>query len=95
MWPQGQPIKRYDWQPGSLIVIGFTSISMPEQHLYVIWPYAGAARNTMSCGAKEEVVISCLEPCQSPSKPALYPPITAGERLAERRRETIRSVYEN
>lgn len=44
---------------------------------------------------RHEVVISCLEPCQSPSKPALYPPITAGERLAERRRENMRSGYEN
>jgi isopenicillin N synthase-like dioxygenase len=44
---------------------------------------------------RHEVVISCLEPCQSPSKPALYPPITAGEHLAARRRETIRSGYEN
>jgi isopenicillin N synthase-like dioxygenase len=42
---------------------------------------------------RHEVVISCLEPCQSPSKPALYPPITAGERLAERRRENMRSGY--
>jgi isopenicillin N synthase-like dioxygenase len=44
---------------------------------------------------RHEVLISCLEPCQSPSKPALYPPITAGEHLAARRRETIRSGYEN
>lgn len=44
---------------------------------------------------RHEVVISCLEPCQSATKPPLYPPITAGERLAERRRETIRSGYEN
>jgi isopenicillin N synthase-like dioxygenase len=44
---------------------------------------------------RHEVVISCLEPCQSSTKPALYPPITAGERLAERRRETLRSGYEN
>ncbi len=42
-----------------------------------------------------EVVISCLEPCQSPTKPALYPPITAGERLAERRRENLRVGYES
>jgi len=44
---------------------------------------------------RHEVLISCLEPCQSPSKPPLYPPITAGEHLAARRRETIRSGYEN
>jgi isopenicillin N synthase-like dioxygenase len=44
---------------------------------------------------RHEVVISCLEPCQSPTKPALYPPITAGERLEERRRENLRSGYEN
>jgi isopenicillin N synthase-like dioxygenase len=44
---------------------------------------------------RHEVVISCLEPCQGPTRPALYPPITAGEHLAARRRETIRSGYEN
>ena len=44
---------------------------------------------------RHEVVISCLEPCQSPTKPALYPPITAGERLEQRRRENMRSGYEN
>jgi isopenicillin N synthase-like dioxygenase len=44
---------------------------------------------------RHEIVISCLEPCQSPSKPALYPPITAGERLAARRKENIRTGYEN
>jgi isopenicillin N synthase-like dioxygenase len=44
---------------------------------------------------RHEVVISCLEPCHGPTKPPLYPPITVGERLAERRRETIRSGYEN
>jgi isopenicillin N synthase-like dioxygenase len=42
---------------------------------------------------RHEVVISCLEPCQSSTKPALYPPITAGERLEERRRENMRSGY--
>jgi isopenicillin N synthase-like dioxygenase len=42
---------------------------------------------------RHEVVISCLEPCQSPSKPALFPPITAGERLEARRKENIRSGY--
>jgi len=42
---------------------------------------------------RHEVVISCLEPCQSPSKPAMYPPITAGERLEARRRENMRSGY--
>ena len=44
---------------------------------------------------RHEVVISCLEPCQGPGKPALYPPITAGERLKERRRANTRSGYEN
>jgi isopenicillin N synthase-like dioxygenase len=44
---------------------------------------------------RHEIVISGLEPCQSPTKPALYPPITAGERLAERRRENMRTGYEN
>jgi len=44
---------------------------------------------------RHEVVISCLEPCQGPNKPALYPPITAGERLEARRKENIRTGYEN
>jgi isopenicillin N synthase-like dioxygenase len=44
---------------------------------------------------RHEVVISCLEPCRSPSRPALYPPITAGEHLEAKRRENIRSGYEN
>lgn len=44
---------------------------------------------------RHEVVVSCLEPCQGPAKPALYPPITTGEHLAARRSETIRSGYGN
>jgi len=44
---------------------------------------------------RHEVVISCLEPCQSPTHPALYPPVTVGERLAQRRKENMRSGYEN
>jgi len=44
---------------------------------------------------KHEVVISCLEPCRGPTQPALYSPITVGERLEERRRENMRSGYEN
>jgi isopenicillin N synthase-like dioxygenase len=44
---------------------------------------------------RHETVISCLKPCQSPTRPALYPPITAGERLEQRRRENMRSGYEN
>ena len=44
---------------------------------------------------RHEVVISCLEPCQGPDRPALYPPITAGEHLAARRSETTRSGYES
>jgi isopenicillin N synthase-like dioxygenase len=44
---------------------------------------------------RHEVVVSCLEPCQGPTKPALFPPITAGEHLAARRRETTRSGYQD
>lgn len=44
---------------------------------------------------RHEVVISCLEPCHGPTKPALYPPITVGERLEERRRENMRSGYKD
>ena len=42
---------------------------------------------------RHEVLISCLEPCHGPTKPALYPPITVGERLEARRRENMRSGY--
>jgi len=41
---------------------------------------------------RNDAVISCLEPCQGPNRPAL-PPITAGEHLAARRKETVRSGY--
>jgi len=43
---------------------------------------------------RHEVVISCLEP-SGPDEPALFPPITAGEHLAARRRETTRSGYQD
>jgi isopenicillin N synthase-like dioxygenase len=64
----------------------------------VISPEGEAARRprysaTLFYEPRHEVVISCLEPCQSPTKPALYPPITAGERLEARRRENMRSGY--
>ena len=64
----------------------------------VIPPQGEAAQRsrysaTLFYEPRHEVVISCLEPCQSPSKPPLYPPITAGERLEARRRENIRSGY--
>jgi isopenicillin N synthase-like dioxygenase len=42
---------------------------------------------------RHEVVISCLEPCQSPTKPPLYSSITVGERLEQRRRENMRRGY--
>ena len=44
---------------------------------------------------RHEVVISCLEPCHGLGKPALYPPITVGERLEERRRENMRGGYKD
>jgi isopenicillin N synthase-like dioxygenase len=66
----------------------------------VVPPQGEAARRsryaaTLFYEPRDEVVISCLEPCRSASKPALYPPVTAGEHLAARRRETIRSGYES
>jgi isopenicillin N synthase-like dioxygenase len=66
----------------------------------VVLPEGEAAQRprysaTLFYEPRHEVVISCLEPCQSKSKPALYPPITAGERLEQRRRENMRSGYEN
>jgi isopenicillin N synthase-like dioxygenase len=64
----------------------------------VVPPEGEAARRprysaTLFYEPRHEVVISCLEPCQSPTKPALYPPITAGERLEARRKENIRTGY--
>ena len=44
---------------------------------------------------RHEVVIRCLEPCRGPDKPVLYPPITVGERLEERRKENLRSGYKD
>ncbi len=37
-----------------------------------------------------DALITCLEPCQGPGRPARYPPITAGEYLQARLRETRR-----
>ena len=31
-----------------------------------------------------DALITCLEPCQSPERPAQYPPISAGEHLSAR-----------
>ena len=64
----------------------------------VVPPEGEAARRprysaTLFYEPRHEVIISCLEPCQSATKPALYPPVTAGERIAERRRENMRSGY--
>jgi isopenicillin N synthase-like dioxygenase len=42
---------------------------------------------------RNDAVITCLEPCQGPDRPTLYPPITAGEHLAARREETVRIGY--
>jgi isopenicillin N synthase-like dioxygenase len=57
----------------------------------VIPPQGEAAQRpryaaTLFYEPRHEVVISCLEPCQSPSKPSLYAPITTGEHLETRRR---------
>lgn len=66
----------------------------------VIPPEGEAARRsrysaTLFYEPKHEVIISCLEPCQSSTRPAIYPPITVGERLEQRRRENMRSGYES
>jgi len=65
----------------------------------VVLPEGQAAQRsrysaTLFYEPRHEVVISCLEGCQSPAKPAVYPPITVGEHLEARRRETTRSGYE-
>jgi isopenicillin N synthase-like dioxygenase len=43
--------------------------------------------------ARYDAVITCLEPCQGPDRPALYPPITVGEHKEARRKETVRTGY--
>jgi isopenicillin N synthase-like dioxygenase len=35
-------------------------------------------------------LITCLEPCQGPDRPARYPPILAGDHLAQKKAETSR-----
>jgi isopenicillin N synthase-like dioxygenase len=42
---------------------------------------------------RPDAVISCLEPCQGPDRPACYPPITAADHVEARRRETFQSAY--
>jgi isopenicillin N synthase-like dioxygenase len=64
----------------------------------VVPPQGEAAQHprysaTLFYEPRHEVIISCLEPCQSPTNPALYPPITVGERLEQRRKENIRIGY--
>jgi len=66
----------------------------------VIPPQGEAAQRprysaTLFYEPRHEVVISCLEPCHGSTKPAIYPPITVGERLEQRRRENMRTGYEN
>ena len=64
----------------------------------VVPPQGDAAQRsrysaTLFYEPRHEIVISCLEPCRGPTRPALYPPITVGERLEQRRRENARSGY--
>jgi isopenicillin N synthase-like dioxygenase len=66
----------------------------------VVPPQGNAAQRsrystTLFYEPRHEVVISCLEPCQGPTRPALFSPITAGEHLETKRKENIRSGYEN
>jgi isopenicillin N synthase-like dioxygenase len=41
---------------------------------------------------RPEAMITCLEPCTGPGRPALYPPITAGEHIQAKLRETRRGA---
>ena len=66
----------------------------------VVLPEGRAAQRsrysaTLFYQPRHEVVIGCLPPCQSPTRPAAYGPITVGEHLEARRRETTRSGFEN
>ena len=66
----------------------------------VVLPKGHAAQRsrysaTLFYEPKHEVVISCLPPCQSATRPAAYGPITVGEHLEARRTETTRSGSEN
>jgi len=68
-------------------------------HRVVLPQGNGAQRSrystTLFYEPRPEVLISCLDSCRSASKPPLFPPITAGEHLEAKRRENIRSGYEN
>ena len=40
-----------------------------------------------------DVLVTCLDPCQSPERPAQFPPITAGEHLSARIQASRGHVY--
>lgn len=44
-------------------------------------------------GPNPDAVITCLEPCQSPERPARYPPITAGEHVLAKARASRGETY--
>ena len=78
------------WTNGQLRSV-LHRVVLPEQEAAQRPRYSA----TLFYEPRHEVVISCLEPCHGPTKPALYPPITVGERLEERRRENMRGGYKD
>jgi isopenicillin N synthase-like dioxygenase len=65
-------------------------------HRVVLPEGAAAARSRYSAvlffNPRPEAMITCLEPCTGPDRPALYPPITAGEHIQAKLRETRRGA---
>ena len=53
-----------------------------------------AARSRYSCvffySPNHDALITCLEPCQSPDRPALYPPILTADHMRARHEATYR-----
>jgi len=78
------------WTNGQLRSV-LHRVVLPEQEAAQRPRYSA----TLFYEPRHEVVISCLEPCHGPTKPVLYPPITVGERLEERRRENMRGGYKD
>jgi isopenicillin N synthase-like dioxygenase len=65
-------------------------------HRVVLPEGPAAARSRYSAvlfySPRPDAVVTCLEPCVGPDRPARYPPITAGEHIQAKLRETRRGA---